>query len=62
MEYWMLNFTLKQLKYFEATGRLGSIAKAVSNLNLSQSSITAAINSLESEIGFDLFNNLTQKV
>ena len=58
----MLNFTLKQLKYVEATGRLGSIAKAVSNLNLSQSSITAAINSLESEIGFDLFNNLTQKV
>ena len=62
MEYWMLNFTLKQLKYVEATGRLGSIAKAVSNLNISQSSITAAINSLESEIGFDLFNNLTQKV
>ena len=57
----MLNFTLKQLKYVEATGRLGSIAKAATYLNISQSSITVAINSLESEIGYDLFTRTPAK-
>jgi DNA-binding transcriptional LysR family regulator len=57
----MLNFTLKQLKYVEATGRLGSIAKAATDLNISQSSITVAINSLESEIGYDLFTRTPAK-
>lgn len=51
----MVNFTLKQLRYVEATGRLGSIANAASELNISQSSIAASIGSLESQIGFDLF-------
>lgn len=51
----MLNFTLKQLRYIEATGRLGSIAKAASELSISQSSITAAIDALEAEMGYDLF-------
>ena len=51
----MLNFTLKQLRYVEATGRLGSIARAAADLNISQSSITAAIDSLEMQIGYDLF-------
>lgn len=50
-----MNFTLKQLRYVEATGRLGSIANAATELNISQSSITAAIGALESQIGFDLF-------
>ena len=51
----MLNFTLKQLRYVEATGRLGSIARAATDLNISQSSITAAIDTLEMQIGYDLF-------
>ncbi|MEP5728078.1 MAG: LysR family transcriptional regulator [Sulfitobacter sp.] len=50
-----MNFTLKQLRYVEATGRLGSIANAATELNISQSSITAAIGALESQIGFDVF-------
>jgi DNA-binding transcriptional LysR family regulator len=50
-----MHFTLKQLRYVEATGRLGSIANAAAELNISQSSITAAIGALESQIGFDLF-------
>jgi DNA-binding transcriptional LysR family regulator len=50
-----MNFTLKQLRYVEATGRLGSIANAAIELNISQSSITAAIGSLENQLGFDLF-------
>lgn len=50
-----MNFTLKQLRYVEATGRLGSIANAANELNISQSSITAAIGAFEGQIGFDLF-------
>lgn len=51
----MLNFTLKQLRYVEAAGRLGSIANAANELNISQSSIAASIGLLERQIGFDLF-------
>lgn len=51
----MLNFTLKQLRYVEATDRLGSIANAADELNISQSSITAAVNALETQVGYDLF-------
>lgn len=49
------NFTIKQLRYIEAAGRLGSIAHAASELHISQSSITSAIDGLEDEVGFDLF-------
>ncbi len=51
----MLNFTLKQLRYIETAGRLGSISKAASELSISQSSITAAIDALEQALDFDLF-------
>lgn len=51
----MLNFTLKQLRYVEAAGRLGSISKAADELNISQSSITAAIDGLEQSLDFDIF-------
>lgn len=51
----MLNFTLKQLRYVEAADRLGSIANAAAELSISQSSITAAIDALESGLGYDIF-------
>ncbi len=51
----MMNFTLKQLRYIEAAGRLGSISRAAKEQSISQSSITAAIDSLESELGYSLF-------
>jgi DNA-binding transcriptional LysR family regulator len=51
----VLNFTFKQLRYVEAAGRFGSIAAAAENQNISQSSITAAIDAVESKLGFDLF-------
>jgi DNA-binding transcriptional LysR family regulator len=51
----MLNFTLKQLRYIEAAGRLGSISRAAKEQSISQSSITAAIDSLELELGYSLF-------
>ncbi|MHA6263087.1 LysR substrate-binding domain-containing protein [Arenibacterium sp. CAU 1754] len=50
-----MNFTLKQLIYVEAAGRLGSIANAARELLISQSSITAAIDALESSLAYDLF-------
>lgn len=51
----MVNYTLKQLRYVEAAGRLGSIAGAAAELSISQSSITAAIDALEQGFGYDLF-------
>ncbi|WP_172676909.1 LysR family transcriptional regulator [Aestuariivita boseongensis] len=50
-----MNFTLKQLRYVEAAGRLGSIAHAAKELSISQSSITAAIDALETSLDYDLF-------
>ena len=50
-----MRFTLKQLRYVEAAGRLGSIAQAAKELAISQSSITAAIDALETELQYDLF-------
>ena len=50
-----MNFTLKQLRYVEAAGRLGSIAKAAEEQAISQSSITAAIDALEHELDYHIF-------
>lgn len=50
-----LNLTIKQLRYAETAGRLGSIAAAAVEHNISQSSITAAIDAMEAALGFDLF-------
>ncbi len=50
-----MNFTLKQLRYVEAAGRLGSIAQAAGEMSISQSSITAAIDALETSLTYDLF-------
>ncbi len=50
-----LNLTIKQLRYAETAGRLGSIAAASGEHNISQSSITAAIDAMEAALGFDLF-------
>lgn len=51
----MINLTLKQMRYVEAAGRLGSIANASQELSISQSSISAAIDSLEEYLRYDLF-------
>lgn len=55
------NLTIKQLRYIEAAGRTGSIAAAAADLNISQSSITAAIDALETDMGFDLFTRVPAK-
>ncbi|MFD2856666.1 LysR family transcriptional regulator [Seohaeicola zhoushanensis] len=46
---------MKQLRYVEAAGRLGSIARAAEEMAISQSSITAAIDALEHSLDYDLF-------
>ena len=51
----MTSLTIKQLRYVEAAGRTGSIAAAAADLNISQSSITAAIDALETDMGFDVY-------
>lgn len=48
-------FTLKQLRYVESAGRLGSIAAAAQEMSISQSSITAAIDALETSLDYDIF-------
>lgn len=50
-----MNFTLKQLRYVEAAGRLESISKAAQEMAISQSSIAAALDALESSLNHDLF-------
>ncbi|QUJ78271.1 LysR family transcriptional regulator [Sulfitobacter albidus] len=57
----MSNLTIKQLRYVEAAGRTGSIAAAALDLNISQSSITAAIDAMEAGLGFDLFTRVPAK-
>lgn len=57
----MSNLTIKQLRYVEAAGRTGSIAAAAADLNISQSSITAAIDALEADMQFDLFTRVPAK-
>ena len=57
----MTSLTIKQLRYVEAAGRTGSIAAAAADLNISQSSITAAIDALETDMGFDLFTRVPAK-
>lgn len=57
----MSSLTIKQLRYIEAAGRTGSIAAAAADMNISQSSITAAIDALEAETGYDLFTRVPAK-
>lgn len=48
-------YTLRQLEYFVAVGKAGSISGASDKLNVSSPSISAAITLLEAEFGINLF-------
>jgi DNA-binding transcriptional LysR family regulator len=50
--------TLKQLDYFIATAESGQVSHAAVELNISQSAVTAAIKSLEMELGVVLFERM----
>ncbi len=50
-----LKFTLRQLRYFIATGDAGSISRASENIHVSQPSISSAISQLENTFNLQLF-------
>lgn len=56
-----MNFTLKQLLYFDAALRNRSIARAAAEMNISQSSITAAVDQIEQTVGSELFRRIPAK-
>lgn len=56
-----MRFTLKQLRYFDAALQTGSIAAAAEKMNISQSSITAALDQIEGSIGVELFRRIPAK-
>lgn len=56
-----MRFTLKQLQYFEAALRTGSIANASVELNISQSSITAAVDAIEAMTQSELLRRMPAK-
>ena len=56
-----MQFTLKQLRYFEAVIRTGSIAGAAQELNISQSSISAAVETIEKITGTELVRRMPAK-
>ncbi len=56
-----MHFTLKQLRYFDAAVRSGSIARAATEMHISQSSITASIDAIEQSLGMELFRRVPAK-
>lgn len=56
-----MSFTLKQLRYFDAALRSGSIVRAAKEMSISQSSITAAIDTIEHTTGATLFRRIPAK-
>ena len=56
-----VRFSIKQLTYFDAALRTGSIARASVEMNISQSSITAAIDIIENASGAELLRRMPAK-
>ncbi len=54
--------TLQALKYFVTVARLGSYSRAARECYVSQPALSRAINSLEKELGFRLFDRNTRAV
>jgi len=56
-----MRYTLKQLRYLEATARLRSITAAAGEFSISPSSVAAAIDGIEAELSQLLFNRSPSK-
>jgi DNA-binding transcriptional LysR family regulator len=52
---------LRQLEYFQAVGRLGSVTKAAEQQNVAQPSVSFAIKNLEAELGVNLLDRSRKK-
>jgi DNA-binding transcriptional LysR family regulator len=57
-----MNVTLRQLRVFEAVGRLKSYTRAAEELHLSQPGVSMQIKQLEGNIGVALFEQLGKKI
>jgi DNA-binding transcriptional LysR family regulator len=53
---------LRQLEYFQAVGRLGSITKAAEQLCVAQPSVTIAIQKMEEELGVQLIDRSQRQI
>lgn len=51
-----MTVSLKNIRYFVASAHAGQVTRAAVDLNISQSAVTAAVRSLEADLGFDLFS------
>lgn len=58
----MINFTLKQLRYFEAVARQGHFGRAAEMCAISQPALSAQIATLEAAIGHQLFERGAREV
>ena len=58
----MINFTLKQLRYFEAVVRQAHFGRAAEMCSISQPALSAQIAALESAIGLQLFERSARQV
>jgi len=58
----MINFTLKQLRYFEALARQGHFGRAAESCAISQPALSAQIATLEAAIGQQLFERTARQV
>ncbi len=50
-----MGFSFRQVRYFEAVARCGSVSLAAQSLNISQSTVTEALRDLEADLGVKLF-------
>ncbi|MBW0156617.1 LysR family transcriptional regulator [Sedimentimonas flavescens] len=50
-----MSLTLKQIRYFVAAAETGQVSHAAMEMNISQSSVTSAVQSLENQLGVRLF-------
>lgn len=57
-----MNVTLRQLRVFEAVGRLKNYTRAAEELHLSQPAVSMQIKQLESNIGLALFEQVGKKI
>ena len=57
-----MNVTLRQLRVFEAVGRLKNFTRAAEELHLSQPAVSMQIKQLESNLGLALFDQVGKKI
>ncbi len=58
----MINFTLKQLRYFEAVARQAHFGRAAEMCSISQPALSAQIAALETTVGLKLFERSARQV